>query len=135
MAITASDWLITSDVAQEAAFRIDVPESHRGRWVLSYLPTYRRLTREQAVAGVVLAEMIMHELIGGNGEFDGETAALYAETLELTLTDVMCLLALRGARWEPNTRRSNRSRSNRSQSKRPRTNGTESTSEAFTVAL
>ncbi|MVU83550.1 hypothetical protein GPX89_40725 [Nocardia sp. ET3-3] len=87
--------MITSDVAHEVAFRIDVPEEHRGRWVLSYLPTYRRLTREQAMAGVVLAEMILIGLLRPRGEFDEEVAALHAEMLGLSVTDAMCLLALR----------------------------------------
>ncbi|MBF6182920.1 hypothetical protein [Nocardia otitidiscaviarum] len=101
MAITASDWLITSDVAHEVAFRVDVPEPQRGRWVLSYLPTSRRLTREQAIAGVVLAEMILMGLLRPGGEFDGEIAALHAGMLGLTVTDVMCLLALRVGDGEP----------------------------------
>lgn len=110
MAITASDWLIISDVAHEAAFRIDVPEPHRGRWMLSYLPTDRRLTRDEAVIGVELAEMILIGLFGPDGEFDDEIAALYARTLGLTLTDAMCLLALRGVRWERDAKRLNGSR-------------------------
>ncbi|MFC9998379.1 hypothetical protein [Nocardia sp. NPDC127526] len=96
MAITASNWLISSDVAQEVAFRVDVPEPRRGRWVLSYLPTSMRLTREQAMAGVVLAEMVIAGLLNPGGEFDGEMATLNAGILGVTLTDVMCLLALRG---------------------------------------
>ncbi|MEV6774270.1 hypothetical protein AB0N05_37105 [Nocardia sp. NPDC051030] len=95
MAITASDWLITSDVAHEVAFRVDVPEPQRGRWILSYLPTSLRLNREQAIAGVVLAEMILIGLLRPGGQFDGEIAALHAEVLGLTVTDAMCLLALR----------------------------------------
>ncbi|MGV9665728.1 hypothetical protein ACWDUL_12310 [Nocardia niigatensis] len=95
MAVTEFGWLITSDVAHEVAFRVDVPEENRGRWVLSYLPTSRRLTRDQAVAGVVLAEMILLGLLRPGGEFDGEVAALHAGMIGLTVTDAMCLLALR----------------------------------------
>ncbi|MEU6585141.1 hypothetical protein [Nocardia sp. NPDC046763] len=95
MAITELEWLITSDVAHEVAFRVDAPEEHRGRWVLSYLPTCRRLTRDQALAGLVLAEMILIGLQRPGGEFDGEVAALHAGVIGLTVTDAMCLLALR----------------------------------------
>ncbi|MCU1646006.1 MAG: hypothetical protein JWN03_6281 [Nocardia sp.] len=93
--ISAEGWLITSDVAREVAFRIDVPESYKGRWVLSYLPTHYRLDREQAVAGIALAEMIFVELLSPGGEFDAEMAALNAAILGVPLIDVMCLLALR----------------------------------------
>ncbi|QLY32208.1 hypothetical protein [Nocardia huaxiensis] len=95
MAIKETDWLLTSDVADEAAFRVDVPEPEWGRWVLSYLPTSMRVSKEQAIAGLVLAEMILIGLLRAGGEFDGEMAALHADALGLTVTDVMCLLALR----------------------------------------
>ncbi|APA94306.1 hypothetical protein [Nocardia seriolae] len=98
MAVTDSQWLFTSDVVREVAFRIDVPEQHRGRWVLSYLPTYRRLSKEEAFAGLVLAEMIFIGLLRPGGEFDTEVAALHAGMIGLTVTDAMCLLALREAR-------------------------------------
>lgn len=101
MAITTNDWLITSDVAHEVAFRVDAPEPGHGRWVLSYLPTWFRLSREQAVAGVVLAEMILIGLLRTGGEFDAEVAALHAGILGLTVTDAMCLLALRVEVGEP----------------------------------
>lgn len=100
MAITISEWLITSDVACEAGFRVDVPEPGRGRWVLSYAPTGMRFSQEQALAGVVLAELIMLELFGAGGEFDSEMAVLHAGVLGIPLTDVMCLLALRCAGGE-----------------------------------
>lgn len=102
--VTDSNWMITSDVAHEVAFRIDVPEEHRGRWVLSYLPTYRRLSRDQAMAGVVLAEMILLGLLRPSGDFDEEVAALHAEMIGLTITDAMCLLALREAGREREAR-------------------------------
>ncbi|RDI52093.1 hypothetical protein [Nocardia mexicana] len=95
MAILASDWLIRSDVAHEVAFRIDLPESHQGRWVLSYLPTHRRLTRAQALAGVVLAEMVLLDLLEPAGQWDGEIARIYAGELGLSVPDVLCLLAFR----------------------------------------
>ncbi|MCP2320874.1 hypothetical protein APR12_006264 [Nocardia amikacinitolerans] len=95
MAITATEWLITSDVALEAAFRVDLPEPSRGSWVLSYLPTDRRLTREQALLGVALAEMILLDQPHSAAPFDLEVGRLHAAQLGLTLHDVMCLLALR----------------------------------------
>ncbi|WP_067840957.1 hypothetical protein [Nocardia lijiangensis] len=95
MAVTASEWLITSDVAQEVAFRVDLPEAGHGRWVLSYLPTHRRLTRAQAFTGLVLAEYLLLEWDSDTPPFDTEIAALHAAELGLTLHDVMCLLALR----------------------------------------
>ncbi|MEU1428970.1 hypothetical protein ABZ412_18015 [Nocardia sp. NPDC005746] len=95
MAVWENEWLITSDVAHEVAFRVDVPERGRGRWVLSYLPTTRRLTRERALAGVRLAELILLGLPGPTGEFDTEAATLHAALIGLGLTEAMCLLALR----------------------------------------
>lgn len=95
MAVLEYEWLITSDVAHEVAFRVDVPEPGRGRWVLSYLPTTRRLTREQALAGVRLAELILLGFPGHTGEFDAESATLHAALIGIGLTEAMCLLALR----------------------------------------
>ncbi|MFE5283387.1 hypothetical protein ACFRAQ_00260 [Nocardia sp. NPDC056611] len=95
MAVVEYEWLITSDVAHEVAFRVDVPERGRGRWVLSYLPTTRRLTREQALAGVRLAELILLGFPGPTAEFDAEAATLHAALIGLGLTEAMCLLALR----------------------------------------
>ncbi len=95
MGIAATDWLITSDVALEVAFRIDLPGPDRGRWVLSYLPIDRRFTRDQALAGVVLAEMVMFEFDGDEGEWDGDLASIYAAEVGLSLNDALCLLALR----------------------------------------
>ncbi|MFD6162648.1 hypothetical protein ACFWF7_17955 [Nocardia sp. NPDC060256] len=94
MAIRATDWLITSDVAHEAAFRVDLPEADRGKWVLSYLPTNRRLTRNQALTGMVLAEMILLDRLHPAG-FDQEIAHVHAMELGFTLHDIMILLALR----------------------------------------
>ncbi|MFC9435973.1 hypothetical protein [Nocardia sp. NPDC057030] len=94
MAIRATDWLITSDVAHEAAFRVDLPERDRGTWILSYLPTNRRLSRNQAMAGMVLAEMIV---LGGlyPAGLNHEVAQLHAAELGSTLHEIMSLLALR----------------------------------------
>ncbi|WP_433659953.1 hypothetical protein ACQPW1_45705 [Nocardia sp. CA-128927] len=94
MAIKATDWLITSDVAHEAAFRVDLPEEDRGKWVLSYLPTNRRLTKNQALTGMVLAEMILLDHLHPAG-LNQEIAQLHAIELGLTLHDIMSLLALR----------------------------------------
>ncbi|MVU83552.1 hypothetical protein GPX89_40735 [Nocardia sp. ET3-3] len=99
MAIQVSEWLVTSDLVDEAAFRIDVPGPDRGTWILSYLPTHRRLSRDQALVGVRLAELILSEFVSLNSESDLLVARLYAEELELELTDAMCLLALRGGEF------------------------------------
>ncbi|RDI52095.1 hypothetical protein [Nocardia mexicana] len=95
MAILATDWLITSDVALEVAYRIDLPGPERGCWVLSYLPTGYRLTRSQAMAGVVLAEMIVLDPQGAEGDWDGDMASVCVAELGLNLIQVQCLLALR----------------------------------------
>ncbi|MBF6172963.1 hypothetical protein [Nocardia blacklockiae] len=97
MGIVATDWLITSDVALEVAFRIDLPGPDRGRWVVSYLPADRRFTRDQALAGVVLAEMVMFELPDEGGDWDSDVASVFAAELGLSLTEALCLLALRAA--------------------------------------
>lgn len=99
-----SDWLITSDLVQEVAFRIDVPEPDRGGWMLSYLPTHRRLSRDQALVGVRLAELILAESGCPATESDLLLARLHAEELELELTDAMCLLALRCGALEESVR-------------------------------
>ncbi|GAB2543236.1 hypothetical protein [Nocardia heshunensis] len=94
-----SEWLITSDLVSEVAFRIDVPEPDRGRWMLSYLPTKRRLTREQALVGVRLAELLLCESVCENSESDLLVARLHAEELDMDLSDAMCLLALRAIEY------------------------------------
>lgn len=95
MAITIVDWLVTSDVACEAAFRVDLLEDGRGKWIVSYLPTHRRVTRDQAVTAVVLAETILTSRLDTD-ELARETAQLQAAELGLTLIEVICLLAVRG---------------------------------------
>lgn len=67
--------------------------------MLSYLPTYRRLSRDQALVGVRLAELILDDSIYRNAESDLLVARLHAEELELELTDAMCLLALRSGEF------------------------------------
>ncbi|WP_280461795.1 hypothetical protein [Nocardia carnea] len=53
--ITATDWLITSDVTVEHAYRDN--ESDAAGWRLSWLPD-RPLTREQALAGMMLDVLV-----------------------------------------------------------------------------
>ncbi|WP_141691717.1 hypothetical protein [Nocardia brasiliensis] len=101
MSITATAWLITSDVVHEAAFRVDLPEADRGTWVLSFLPTKRRLSRDQAVTGMALAEMIVLGRSHAGGPLDAEIAHLHATELGMTLHDVMSLLALRAPDGSP----------------------------------
>ncbi|WP_024801902.1 hypothetical protein [Nocardia sp. BMG51109] len=95
MGIVATDWLITSDVALEVAFRIDLPGPDRGRWVLSYLPADHRITRSQALAGVLLAELMVLEPLGTGDDWDVDMASAYAADLGLSLTEALTLLALR----------------------------------------
>ncbi|WP_280384500.1 hypothetical protein [Nocardia wallacei] len=95
MGIIVTDWLITSDVALEAAFRIDLPGPDRGQWVLSYLPAEYRFTRPQALAGMMLAEMIVLDPLAAEDDWDADVASMCAAELGLTLTQAQCLLALR----------------------------------------
>ena len=97
MTINETEWLITSDRILEVAFRVDLPETHCGMWILSYLPTRLRVTREQAVIGMTLAEIVL------TGQFDDadalvpEVAHLYADRLGFPLVDVACMLAVRSS--------------------------------------
>ncbi|WP_330184572.1 hypothetical protein OHB26_13825 [Nocardia sp. NBC_01503] len=105
MTKTASDWLIAGNGAHEAAFRIDEPGPHHGQWVLSYLPG-QRLTREQAYAGVALAELIIGGFDCPVTKFEQEMASMHAEVLGMELVDIMLRLALR----DPETRRREQAR-------------------------
>lgn len=98
MVTYTNDWLITSDIADEVAFRIDLPGPDRGRWVVSYMPLDRRYTREQAVASIALAEAILIAITGphGTGGVDTERAGHHANTAQVSLEQAACLLALRG---------------------------------------
>ncbi|MBY8861154.1 hypothetical protein K7711_32085 [Nocardia sp. CA2R105] len=97
MTINEAEWLITSDRILEVAFRVDLPEAHRGMWILSYLPTSLRLTREQAVVGMTLAEIVLTGQLDDADEFMPEIAHLYAERLGFKLVDVACMLAARSS--------------------------------------
>ncbi|MQY22499.1 hypothetical protein [Nocardia macrotermitis] len=97
MTVNESEWLITSDRILEVAFRVDLPESHRGMWLLSYLPTRLRLTREQAVVGMTLAEIVLTGQLDETDELLPEIAHLYADRLGFTLADIACMLALRSS--------------------------------------
>ncbi|MFC6010165.1 hypothetical protein [Nocardia lasii] len=92
-------WQVTSDVAHEAAFRIDLPGPSRGSWTLSYLPSYWLLTEEQAVSGLVLAEMIVLDTDFRTAGLDLELAEIRAGELGLTVSTVMMLLAARASEY------------------------------------
>ncbi|MEV6215748.1 hypothetical protein [Nocardia sp. NPDC051833] len=98
--IQTAEWLVTSSVAQEAAFRIDLPGPDRGRWTLSYLPGVA-LTEAQAISGLVLAEMILLDTDFRTTGLDREIAELRAAEFGLTLTTVMALLAARATGGNP----------------------------------
>ncbi|WP_054814814.1 hypothetical protein [Nocardia arizonensis] len=55
MHIHATDWTITSEITPEWAYR--VADGHGAVWRLTWLPD-RRLTREQALAGMELDEIV-----------------------------------------------------------------------------
>ncbi|MFD3510867.1 hypothetical protein [Nocardia sp. NPDC058666] len=93
--VNNAEWFITSDVAHEAAYRFDLPGPSQRRWKLSYLPEYWSLTKEQAVSGLVLAEMIILDTDFATAGLDLELAEIMAAELGLTLTSVMMLLAAR----------------------------------------
>ncbi|WP_157117490.1 hypothetical protein [Nocardia vaccinii] len=97
MTINETEWLITSDRILEVAFRVDLPESHRGMWILSYLPTRLRLSREQALIGMTLAEIVLTGQFDDTGDLVPEIAHLYADGLGFALVDVACMLAARSS--------------------------------------
>ncbi len=99
--VFTAKWLVASDVAHEAAYRIDVPGPFHGRWKLSYLPENWSLTEEQAISGLVLAEMIILDTGFCTAGLDLELAELRAAELGLTLTGVMVLLAARASASAP----------------------------------
>jgi len=95
MTIYDTEWLITSDQVLEAAFRIDLPEPHQGMWMLSYLPTHLRLTRDQAMIGMTLAETVLAGQLDDCDYLAREVAQLRANELGFTFYEVACLLAAR----------------------------------------
>lgn len=106
MALHITDWMITSDITPETAHYI--PLATGGQWILSWLPG-RALTREQAVSGMVLDE-ILSTPDPADGEFALELAGMRAAQLGIVLEDVVLRLAARmlerdGQHREPRSHR------------------------------
>lgn len=91
MALRITDELIASDVTPEVARR--VPDSIDGQWFLSWLPDYP-LTREQAISGMVLDEILSAPEPADDG-FAMELATLRADSLGLDLPEVVLRLSAR----------------------------------------
>lgn len=91
MALHITDNLIASDVTPEVARR--VPGSVDGQWFLTWLPDYA-LTREQAISGMVLDEILSAPEPADDG-FAMELATLRADSLGLELPDVVLRLCAR----------------------------------------
>lgn len=101
MPVQPAEWLISSDIVDEMAFRIDVPGRDRGRWIVSFLPPGFRLTEKQALTCMELAEMILLTLESSVGTLELEFARIRANELDLSLEDLMWLLAARSTTLHP----------------------------------
>ncbi|WP_067540821.1 hypothetical protein [Nocardia crassostreae] len=88
MALRITDRLITSDITPDTA-----QEIADGHWFLSWLPDHS-LTREQAVSGMVLDE-ILSDPEPDEPRFAMELAVMRAEMLGLDLRDVIVRLSIR----------------------------------------
>jgi hypothetical protein len=95
VAIFANNWLITSDFADEVAFRVDIPGRDKGWWILSYLPLEHRLTRVQAMAGVAAAEIVLSAVTDPVEQADIDLVHRHAATLGLSVKHIARLLAMR----------------------------------------
>ncbi|MBF6465601.1 hypothetical protein IU427_10485 [Nocardia beijingensis] len=91
MALDITDSIITSDITPEIARLL--PSSSGAAWELSWLPTVI-LTREQAVSGMVLDEMLSDP---GTitSDLTLELAAIHAAELGVSLRDVLIRLYVR----------------------------------------
>ncbi|MFE3055012.1 hypothetical protein [Nocardia sp. NPDC059239] len=97
MTLQVTDRSITSDVTPEIAYHI--PDPGGGNWVLTWLPG-RLLTREQALEGMRLDELLSDPLVDGTAAL--RSAAERAAALGLDLPEVVVRLATRIAerdRW------------------------------------
>ncbi|WP_405490051.1 hypothetical protein [Nocardia sp. NBC_00511] len=88
MALRITDWLITSDITPETAHRHPLVDG--GCWQLSWLGD-RLLTREQAIDGMILDELLSHP-VPGDGEFVLRLAATRARELGLGLPEILVRL-------------------------------------------
>lgn len=95
MPVQPADWLISSDIVDEVAFRVDIPGDDQGKWIVSFLPTEFRLTEKQALTCMELAEMVLLALESPVDSLDLEFARIRATELGLSLEDLMWLLAAR----------------------------------------
>ncbi|MFG3616314.1 hypothetical protein [Nocardia sp. NPDC047654] len=91
MALDITDSIITSDISPETARLL--PSSSGTAWELSWLPSVA-LTRDQAVSGMVLDEMLSDP---GTltSDLELELAALHAAELGVTLREVLIRLYVR----------------------------------------
>ncbi|MBF6334995.1 hypothetical protein IU450_03750 [Nocardia abscessus] len=91
MALDITDSIITSDITPESARLLSF--SSGAAWELSWLPTVT-LTREQAVSGMVLDEMLSDP---GTltSDLALELAAIRAAELGISLRDVLIRLYIR----------------------------------------
>ncbi|WP_039794134.1 hypothetical protein [Nocardia araoensis] len=91
MALDITDSIITSDITPETAKLL--PFSSDSAWELSWLPMVA-LTREQAVSGMVLDEMLSDP--GAlTSDLALELAAIRAAELGITLREVLLRLYVR----------------------------------------
>lgn len=100
MALRITDRLISSDITPEIAEEIANGGSRN--WMLSWLPD-RPLTREQAVSGMVLDE-ILSDPDPADPQLAMELAAVRADMLGLALRDVVLRLAIRVVQRELESR-------------------------------
>lgn len=91
MALVSTDRFLTSDITPESAEFVSTPGG--GYWVLSWLPD-TALTREQAISGMVLDE-ILSDPDPDDHLMAMELAAFRAADLGLSLTDALLRLYAR----------------------------------------
>jgi hypothetical protein len=91
MALDITQSIITSDITPESARLL--PFSTGTAWQLSWLPTVT-LTREQAVSGMVLDEMLSDPATL-TSDLALELAAIHAAELGISLRDVLLRLYVR----------------------------------------
>ncbi|MET9026075.1 hypothetical protein ABZW96_10660 [Nocardia sp. NPDC004168] len=91
MALDITDSIITSDITPEKAWLLPLPSG--AAWELSWLPSVS-LTREQAMSGMVLDEILSDPGTLTN-DLALELAAIHAAELGVTLRDVLIRLYIR----------------------------------------
>lgn len=101
MALDITDSIITSDITPENARLLSISPGEA--WELSWLPTVA-LTREQAVNGMVLDELLSDPGTAAN-DLALEVAAIRAAELGISLRDVLLRLYLRIAQRDQDSAR------------------------------